>query len=198
MDQTTLAAILAALAAELEASGAERLHLVVCGGAALNALGLIERPTLDVDVVALIEAHAGAPTTLTPADPMPAALVAAAARVASNFDLPDHWLNPGPTELLRFGLTAGFEGRLVRRRYGRVLDVSFLGRFDLVCLKLYALADTGPGKHEQDLRALAPSAGELEEAARWCRGHDPSPGFLACIRNALLSLGANDVAGRIS
>lgn len=137
----------------------------VCGGAALNALGFVERPTLDVDVVALMGAHADGGKFLTSANPLPPKLVTAAMRLASNLDLGERWLNAGPTDLLRFGLPEGYETRLVTRRYGRSLTVSFLGQFDLVCLKLYALADTGPGKHEQDLRALAVPAEELEEAA---------------------------------
>ena len=198
MDRRSLPGILRALAAELEAEGVASLHLVVCGGAALNALGLVERPTLDVDVVALMGAHADGAKFLTSANPLPPELVTAATRLASNLDLGERWLNAGPTDLLRFGLPEGYETRLVTRRYGRSLTVSFLGRFDLVCLKLYALADTGPGKHEQDLRALAAPAEELEEAARWCRQHDPSSGFLVSLRDALLLLGAKDVAERLS
>ncbi|HEV7175483.1 MAG TPA: hypothetical protein VGN29_08315, partial [Solirubrobacteraceae bacterium] len=47
------------------------------GGSALLALGLIDRPTRDVDVVALREAG-----VLTKAKPLPPGLVAAGARVA--------------------------------------------------------------------------------------------------------------------
>jgi hypothetical protein len=174
------------------------VHLIVCGGTALNALGFVDRPTLDIDVVALAFAGAAGRTAFASAEPLPADLQAAAHRVAADFDLPASWLNSGPADLLRFGLPGGWEARVVTRRYGARLIVSFLGRFDLICTKLYAYVDAGPGKHGGDLRALSPTEPELEEAAHWCRTHDPSPGFLAGLGAALQSLGAEHVARRLS
>jgi len=43
-----------------------------------------------------------------------------------------------------------------------------------------------------DLRALEPSEKELLEAARWSRGHDPSPGYREILVRALEHLGVND------
>jgi hypothetical protein len=54
-------------------------------------------------------------------------------------------------------------------------------RRDLICFKVYAAADQGPGRHVDDLRALEPSSQELLEGARWVRTQDPSEGFLAMI-----------------
>jgi len=190
--------LLAALADQLDLAGADPVHLAVCGGTALNVLGLVDRPTLDVDVVALVTRGGGGRIVLTSAEPLPEGVRAAARRVAADFDLAEGWLNSGPTDLLEFGLPAGCEDRLVTRGYGRRLTVSFLSRFDLVCLKLYAYVDSGPGKHGDDLRALAPEPAELEAAARWCRTHDPSPGFLQGLTAALQSLGAERVAHRLS
>lgn len=47
--------VLNALSEQLEAEGAGRIEIVVCGGSALNILGYVRRPTEDVDVVAVIE-----------------------------------------------------------------------------------------------------------------------------------------------
>ena len=77
------------------------------------------------------------------------------------------------------GCPAGFVDRLERRRYGDVLAVHFASRLDQIHFKLYALVDQGSGKHEQDLRALRPTASELLQAAQWARTHDPSGGFPA-------------------
>jgi hypothetical protein len=55
------------------------------------------------------------------------------------------------------------------------------------------LLEFGPGKHESDLRALAPTASELVAAARWSRSHDPSPAFAQELRGALKFLGVTDV-----
>jgi hypothetical protein len=138
--------ILSALSEQLAPAG-EQTELVVVGGSALVALGLVARATRDVDVVARIAGGA-----LVPADPLPEALAAASARVARDFDLPPDWLNPGPSELLRFGLPGGFEERLTTRSYGAALTVHFAERLDQLHLKLYAFADQGLGRHEADLR----------------------------------------------
>ncbi len=179
-------AVLAALGEQLAAVGA-RYELVVIGGSALLALGLGARSTGDVDLVALVEDGA-----LVPADPLPPQLLAARDRVSRDFGLAREWLNAGPTSLLALGLPLGFVERLATRRYGDALAVHFASRFDQIHFKLYALVDQGPGKHEADLRALAPSGAELVAAARWARTHDPSPGFRSGLREALLHLGVAD------
>lgn len=105
--------LLSALGEQLAAAG-ERYELVVIGGSGLLALGIIERSTRDVDLLAL-----RSDDELGSAKPMPAALEAARNLVARDFSLPDDWLNPGPTDLLDFGLPEGFIDRLERRDYGR-------------------------------------------------------------------------------
>ena len=70
--------------------------------------------------------------------------------------------------------------------------VNFASRLDQIHFKLYALVDQGAGKHEQDLRALKPTAEELMQAARWTRTHDPSPGFEEMLERALRHLGVEN------
>ncbi len=166
----------------------ERYELVVVGGSALLALGLVERTTKDVDIIAL-RSDAG----LDNADPLPPGLRAAGDLVARDFGLPAEWLNPGPTGLLTFGLPEGFFERLERRDYGHGLVVYLAARYDQVHFKLYAAVDQGPGKHEADLRALAPTEEELVAAARWSRTQDPSEGYAQVLRGALESFGVEDV-----
>jgi hypothetical protein len=180
--------ILSALGEQLAARG-ERYELVVIGGSGLLALGLVERTTKDVDIVALRSGD-----ELGSADPLPAGLRAARDLVARDFSLPTDWLNPGPTQLLDLGLPDGFIDRLERRDYGDALVVYLASRYDQIHFKLYAAVDEGgPGKHEADLRALAPTEAELIAAARWSRSHDPSPGFAKDLRGALEFLGVEDV-----
>jgi hypothetical protein len=101
---------------------------------------------------------------------------------------------PGPSQALEFGLPDGFVDRLERRDYGPSLAVYFASRYDQIHFKLYAAVDEGgPGKHEADLRALAPTEAELIAAARWSRSHDPSPGYAEELRGALEFLGVSDV-----
>jgi hypothetical protein len=179
--------LLQALGEQLAARG-ERYELVVVGGSALLALGLVERTTKDVDIVAL-RSDAG----LDSADPLPQGLRTAGDLVARDFGLPPEWLNAGPAGLLTFGLPEGFVDRLTRRDYGPGLVVYLASRYDQIHFKLYAAVDQGPGKHEADLRALAPTEAELIAAARWSRTQDPSEGYAQVLRGALESFGVTDV-----
>lgn len=178
--------LLAALSDHLSLSG-ESYELIVIGGSALLALGLISRPTRDVDVLAI-----GNEGAVRSAKPLPGPLVEAAARVARDFDLPSDWLNAEPADMLQFGMPDGFLERLDCRDFGRSLKACFASRYDQIHLKLYALVDQGPGKHEADLRALKPTREELLEAARWSRTHDPSEGYRSILAEALAHLGVTD------
>jgi hypothetical protein len=187
LDETRTHELLTAVAEQLAARGAHA-ELVVIGGSALLAIGLISRPTRDVDIVALL-----ADQKLVDPRPLPAELVAARDRVARDFGLPENWLNALPADLLDFGLPEGFVERLERRDYGDSLIVHFASRFDQIHFKLYAMADQGAGKHEADLRSLAPTRAELLAAAHWTRTHDPSEGFREQLLAALADLGVEDV-----
>jgi hypothetical protein len=186
IDQNRAQQVLSALGDQLDAAG-ERFEIVVIGGSALLALGLIDRATRDVDLVALIEDGG-----LVDPKPLPEGLIAARDRIARDFGLDADWLNAAPSSLLDFGLPDGFVGRLESRRYGPALTVHLASRFDQIHFKLYALVDQGPGKHEADLRALAPSREELLQAARWSTTHDPSDGFRQELLAALKHLGVED------
>ena len=179
---------LAALSEQLTAARAH-FELVVVGGSALVALGLVERATKDVDVVG-IRSGAG----LLSAEPFPEALAAAVSRVARDLGLPADWLNAGPTALLDLGLPDGFLDRAHRVEIGSGLIVFYADRFDQIHLKLYAMVDQAGGRHEEDLRALAPAEEELIAAARWTTSHDPSVGFRAQLLLALGKLGVDDAA----
>ena len=125
------------------------------GGSGLLAMGLGDRPTQDVDVVAFV--HAG---ELVSAAPFPETLQEAADRVADDFGLKRTWLNHGPTRLLDFGLPDGFEDRMTTKEHGPGLRVSFASRLDPIHRKLYAFADRREPRDEADLRQLAPTADE--------------------------------------
>jgi hypothetical protein len=177
--------LLNALGEQLAARGAP-YTLAVVGGSALLALGLISRPTRDVDVLAIIENQ-----ELVSARPLPATLLDAAHTVARDFGLPDGWLNPGPTSLLDLGLPDGFYERAQHRIYGPGLEILFASRVDQIHLKLYATVDQGAGKHLKDLEALQPTHQELLNAARWSRSHDPSEGYLSVLEQVLAHFGVD-------
>jgi hypothetical protein len=177
--------LLNALGEQLAAHG-ESYTLAVVGGSALLALGLISRPTRDVDILAIVEND-----ELVSAQPLPATLLDAALTVARDFGLPDEWLNPGPTSLLDLGLPDGFYERAQRRIYGPGLEILFASRVDQIHLKLYATVDQGAGKHLKDLEVLQPTDQELLYAAHWSRSHDPSEGYLSVLKRVLTHFGVD-------
>jgi hypothetical protein len=184
----TLDVILGALEEQLR-SLADQQEIVVIGGSALTALGLVQRATKDVDLLAIAQNG-----ELRSARPLPGTLVVARDRVARDFALDENWLNAGPTDLLTWGLPDGFLTRIVTRRYGQALVVHFAGRLDQIHFKLFAMVDQAGGRHEADLRALKPTRKELIAAAYWSMTQDPSPGYKVVLQDALSALGVEDAA----
>ncbi|MDX2054610.1 MAG: DUF6036 family nucleotidyltransferase [Polyangiaceae bacterium] len=112
-------------------------ELVVIGGGSLLLLGVLQRPTKDLDVFALLE-HG----TLLTAQPLPKGLSEAVADVGVAQGLAPDWLNSGPTSLLDFGLPDGFQSRLSTRSFG-TLTLHVAGRFDQVREPRQAAASCG-------------------------------------------------------
>lgn len=169
---------------------ADRGHyyeIVAIGGGSLLLLGLIERTTKDLDVVALLKNG-----QLASADPLPAPLLKAAKDVGNVVKLGQDWLNIGPSSLLEGGLPKGFLNRVHTHHY-KGLTVHLADRFDQICFKLYASVDQGPqSKHFTDLITLKPSSEELEQAKNWCISHDVSEAFAIELDKALEVLDGSD------
>ena len=170
--------VFAALGELLAAEGME-FGIVVLGGAALNLLGIVERTTRDVDVLAITSSTLGdGLLSLTPPEPLPEPLKRAIDRGARDFRLPEDWVDTTMGLQLQTCLPPGLERRIHWSRYGGLV-VGLVDRYDLIYFKLYAAADSGgpASVHYQDLIALSPSSIELQEAATWVRKQDPSAGF---------------------
>jgi hypothetical protein len=166
---------LAAVGAHLAAEG-EHESIVVVGGASLNLLGLVERTTKDVDVIARM-GDRDSTDVLNPPDPFPDALVRAIARVARDFSLEKDWLNTEVAMQWSQGLPPWLGADLEWRDF-EGLRVGLAGRRTLVALKLFATVDQSlRSVHGQDLLALAPTDAELAEAAAWVATQDASPEF---------------------
>jgi hypothetical protein len=152
-----------------------RLDAVVIGGAALNLLGFISRPTKDYDIL----------------DPnIPAAVAQAAKDLAVSLRtkgemVPLDWLNNGPISLAPL-LPPGWQQRLQPAFSGRAIVLQSLGRPDLLKSKLFAYCDRGTDLG--DCLALAPTTEELRGALPWLEYQDANPDWPAHVRASLESL----------
>ncbi|MCQ2371999.1 MAG: hypothetical protein MJ058_08135 [Akkermansia sp.] len=176
---------------QLELHDLPKTELVVCGGAALIATGLVPRTTRDVDIVALMRDGC-----LVDSEPLPGFLLEAAAQVGKMLNLPPDWLNNGPAIQFRMGFPAGFETRLHREEIGARLTVHYIDRIDQIHFKVFASVDRG-GYHISDLKALHPTVEELYQAALWCTEQDVSEGFRILVREMFNQNGWKDVGERI-
>lgn len=192
LDSSRLDRAFRLLDSRIRLRGGSPVNLVVCGGSALIAMGLVTRTTWDVDVLALVDSKA---VPVSPV-PFPASLTEAASDVAMALGMPPDWLNNGPAGLFHDGLPDGFLGRSHPRGYGSHLTVNFIDRIDQVFLKVYAAADS-LGVHVDDLIALEPLPDEILEAAHWCLGCDSFEGFRVVLLSMLARLGYGDVAAKL-
>jgi len=171
------------------------LSLVICGGTALFALGLILRTTKDVDVLGIVSEENGQ-IIVKKINKFPKFLIEAANAVQKDFGLPDGWLNNGPTSQVDSGLPPGFEKRLFKKQYGDYLSIYYISRLDQIHFKLYAAVDRN-GYHVDDLLQLDPTQREIEAAARWVLTQDVSIGFKTILKDFLRKHGYDIISERI-
>ncbi len=184
IDTNTLDGVLKVLG-QLLAERGLHYEVVAIGGGGLLLLGLIDRTTRDLDLVALVKGK-----ELVSASPLPLPLVQAAEQVGIALDLGKGWLNIGPASLLDMGLPSGFMRRVHIRKY-KGLTLYLADRFDQICFKLYASVDQGPrSKHFADLAALNPTHNELQMAKKWCVTHDVSAVFERDLHHVIMSFHA--------
>jgi hypothetical protein len=152
-----------------------RLEAVVIGGAALNLLGLVSRPTKDCDIL-----HPALPREIQEASR------AFAAQVRSRGEtLADDWLNNGPASLAQH-LPSEWQARLQTVFTGQALLLRSLGRDDLIRSKLFALCDRGIDL--ADCIALAPTADELAAILPWLERQDANPDWPSHARAIVVDL----------
>ena len=153
--------VLIAFGEYLEAEGL-CFDVTIIGGAALLAMGIIDRATQDVDCL----------------DPdIPKVIHDASIAFAKSYQgvgspLREDWLNNGPRDL-RNDLPAGWRHRTVSLHKANGIHVRTLGRPDLLKTKLFAYCDCQ--QDEQDCLALAPTHDELRESLEWLQERDGNP-----------------------
>ncbi len=72
----------------------------------MNALGLVQRTTADIDVVGFAE-EVEDQIVVSRAE-FPPWFIDSAGKVARDLDLPKDWINDGPSSLVELGLPEGF------------------------------------------------------------------------------------------
>lgn len=148
---------------------------VVVGGSALALLGIIDRPTRDVDVL-----FPGVSNDIAEA-----ARRFAAEMSARGQRLDPDWVNAGPAQVAA-ALPAGWERRLRPLFDGEAIRLQTLAQNDLLLTKLFALCDRGTDL--ADCIALAPSADALRHAENWLLQQDASEVWPALVRDTLRHL----------
>ncbi len=191
IDKKNIEMIFSALDRQLAAGGGFGISLVVCGGTALAALGLVARTTKDVDVLGSFKGG-----KIQKISEFPSWLSEAAKKVARDFNLPEDWLNLGPASQLEMGLPEGLKERLYKTVYGKQLTIYFISRIDQIHFKLFASLDRG-GYHVEDLFKLNPSEAELLAACRWVLTQDVSIAFKQILISFLKKQGHEKLAGKI-
>ena len=195
LDKSTIEYLLTALGKQIESVKQGPINIVVCYGASLNVLGQIRRTTKDIDIMGIFEREKSGKLNVREAV-LPKWFMDAADRVRKDFNLPESWINVGPTSIVRFGLPKNFEKRLVKKRYSKALSVYYISRLYQIHFKLYASVDRG-GHHVDDLVALKPKNREIERAALWSMTHDVSEGFRLVLKDLLAKLGFKGVCEKI-
>jgi hypothetical protein len=195
LNKNNLDEILHALDRQIEVHGGSPISLVVCGGTALFALGLILRTTKDIDVLGTLSKEHGQ-ILIKRINKFPKYFTDASKAVQRDFRLPEGWINKGPTSQVDSGLPQGFEKRLVKKQYGNYLSIYYISRLDQIHFKLYASVDRND-YHVDDLFQLKPKQQEIEEAARWVLNQDVSIGFKTILIDFLRKHGYEDISKRI-
>lgn len=194
MDSDELTRALDLLGEILAESQSAPVWLVVGGGSALLLQRLGSRPTKDVDVMALREWEG----QIVRSYPLPAAVKAAAAKVAGELRLQPDWIN-GAASLHGLDLSSlppFFWRDLDTREYGRILKISFIGRRGLILLKLSAALDRDERRDIEDLLCLKPTHDETEESLRWMLRHLYESATHPKLSTLLRSLGHDDLVSK--
>lgn len=140
--------VLSELSTELEQQ-AGSWKLYICGGAALNLLGISSRQTADIDVLSPVLSED---------------LKSAANRVSEKLGLQADWLNNGAVDLLNY-FDSKWQDRSTLVFSTSNLSVYSLSRIDLLNSKVWAACDRM--QDIPDVVAMKPTEEELSEAKEW-------------------------------
>jgi hypothetical protein len=186
-------AALGELGRQMALHDAGHMTVLCCGAAALCALGVLSRSTLDVDAIGAVNSKG----LLIPMDGFSQEIAAAVAATAQKLGLTEDWFNLEASAILDRGLPEGSVGRSDDhvRTFGPSLTVRFMDRLDLIALKMFAALDPAKGRrHVEDLVAINPSREEIRHGLQWMSAWTSSQQFKAALRNLAEAFDCGDVA----
>ena len=152
----------------IDATEANPITLLVCGGASLIVLGQVKRTTHDIDILTYFLNEPLDQINLERRTELPPEIKRLMKRISADMDLNDNWLNLGPSSLVQIGLPEGLLSRVHSKRYGKSLTALYLNRLDQIHMKLYASL-SGDERHVQDLMILKPTDREILQAKQWIK-----------------------------
>ena len=145
-------------------------ELIICGGAALNLMGISSRETKDIDVIV--------PT-------IDEELKKISLEIAECENLAKNWVNNGPRDLIN-DLEPDWKKSIVKIYQGEALTIYSISREDLIFSKLYAMCDRR--QDLGDLLALKVTRAELDEAAKRVKKMDGNPDWPAWVDISVVEL----------
>lgn len=180
------------LGRQLALRDADHVTVLCCGAAALCALGILSRRTLDVDAIGLV----GQKGEIVAIEKFSPEMLEAIAATGRKMQLLPDWFNPAATTVLARGLPVGCLERsaLHSKVFGPCLTVRFMDRIDLIALKMYAALDPQEGKrHAEDLREVQPTMAELRHGVQWMSAWPSSQAFKKALHRLLEAFDAVDL-----
>lgn len=180
------------LGRQLALRDADHFTVVCCGAAALCALGILARRTLDVDTLGLIDRSG----KIVAIEEFPAEVRDAIESASHTLGLNPDWFSPAASAVLPRGLPAGALERSAKHRmeFGPCLTVHFMDRIDLVALKMYAALDPHDGRrHIEDLVQIDPTRRELQHGTQWMSAWPSSPEFKNALHRLLDGFDCGDL-----
>jgi hypothetical protein len=147
-----------------------RFEGVAIGGTALVVLDIIQRSTIDVD---LLERD------------IPEGIAEAARNFATLHGLSENWFNAGPVDIIR-SLPHNWRADLEPLFTGDSLILKTLSRINLIRTKFWAMCDRM--RDIDDLVAMNPSLEEIEMSVQWVKPLDANPDWPRHVESMALAL----------
>lgn len=189
MDREKAEELMRDFAEALDEGDSEPVEMLVCGAMSLVLQGMLNRPTRDIDAVAVISTEKGRLKPLAPI--VDRRFTEARARVALAHGMPDKWLNFQSRTLLDNGLPDGIVERGVVFEYGPKLRIRLCSRLDMVALKMWGSMSVERERDIEDLIVMKTADAEVMFAVNYCLGKDADK---RRIKEVLERIGHGDMA----